>query len=83
MNVQYPTQKLRQNLTLRGHRTSLALEVAVWDALTEICRREETSLDELCEMIVANIGDVSMASSIRSYTLEYFVALEEGATQPA
>ncbi|MBN06129.1 ribbon-helix-helix domain-containing protein [Ponticaulis sp.] len=41
--------------------------------MTEICRREEQSLDELCEKIVDKCGkDVSMASAIRIHALKYF-----------
>ena len=74
-----PTEKVRLNLSIRGRRTSLALEAGVWDTLTEICRREETSLDELCESIVAKSKDISMASAIRIRTLEYFMQQYEPA----
>lgn len=66
------TKKVRLNLAIRGKRTSLALEAGVWDSLTEMCRKEETSLDELCEDIVAQSKGVSMASAIRIAVLEHF-----------
>jgi predicted DNA-binding ribbon-helix-helix protein len=40
--------------------------------LTEICRREELSLDELCDAIIAESEGISMASAIRISALEYF-----------
>jgi predicted DNA-binding ribbon-helix-helix protein len=66
------TQKIRLNLSIQGRRTSIALEAGVWDCLTEICRREELSLDELCDAIIADSEDISMASAIRISALEYF-----------
>jgi predicted DNA-binding ribbon-helix-helix protein len=67
-------KKVRSNVTMKGIRTSFALEAGVWSTLTEICRREELSLDELFERIVASrrSPDISMASAIRMYTLGYF-----------
>jgi predicted DNA-binding ribbon-helix-helix protein len=65
-------QKVRLNLSIQGRRTSIALEAGVWDCLTEICRREELSLDELCDAIIAESEDISMASAIRISALEYF-----------
>ena len=70
------TYKMRLNLAIKGKRTSLALESEVWETLTEICRREEKSLDELCEVIVAKSRkDISMASAIRIHALKYFKSL--------
>lgn len=67
-----PTQRVKLNLAIQGRRTSLELEAAVWDSLTEICRKEELSLDDLCERIVAATEGISMASAIRIYVLTYF-----------
>lgn len=70
------THKMRLNLAIKGKRTSLALESGVWETLTEICRREEQSLDELCEEIVdKSAKDCSMASAIRIHALKYFKTL--------
>ena len=77
MSEASPTRRVRLNLTIEGRRTSLALEAGVWDTLTEVCRREEQSLDALCEQIVAESEGVSMASAIRIYVLEYFKALSD------
>lgn len=66
------SQKVRLNLSIQGRRTSIALEAGVWDCLTEICRIEELSLDELCDAIISESDDISMASAIRISALEYF-----------
>jgi predicted DNA-binding ribbon-helix-helix protein len=71
-----PTEQIRRNLEIANRRTSFALEAGVWDALVDICRLEGVSVDELCERIVAGSKDVSMASAIRTYVIEYFMKLE-------
>jgi predicted DNA-binding ribbon-helix-helix protein len=77
MNELPMTQKIRLNLSIQGRRTSVALEAGVWDCLTEICRREELSLDELCDEIIGQSEDISMASAIRICALEYFRKLHD------
>jgi len=74
MTLSTSLKKIRLNLTLKGVRTSLALEDGTWKTLTEICRREEMSLDELCEYIVERRSppNASMSSAIRMYALSYF-----------
>ncbi len=73
MSVRVATEQVRRNLEIAKRRTSFALEAGVWDALVDICRMEGVSVDELCEQIVAESKDVSMASAIRTYALEYFM----------
>jgi predicted DNA-binding ribbon-helix-helix protein len=72
MDEMHPTKRVKLNLSIHGRRTSLELESAVWVSLTEICRNEELSLDELCEQIVAPTQGISMASAIRIHVLTYF-----------
>ena len=75
-----PTTPVRLNIEIRGRRTSFSLEVAVWDALTQMCRDREKSMDELCEEIVANAEPgSSMSSSIRSAVLRHFMDSVEAA----
>ncbi len=71
-----PTQQIRRNLEIANRRTSFALEAGIWDSLVDICRVEGVSVDELCEKIVARSKDVSMASAIRTYAIEYFLKLD-------
>jgi len=77
------TEQVRRNLEIANRRTSFALEVAVWDSLVEICRIQSISVDELCETIVAASEDVSMASAIRVYVMEYFLKMDEKQRQQA
>jgi predicted DNA-binding ribbon-helix-helix protein len=40
-----------RNITAGGHRTSVRLEPAMWNGLTEICRRERTTMHIVCSAI--------------------------------
>nr|WP_169400833.1 MULTISPECIES: ribbon-helix-helix domain-containing protein [Thalassobaculum] len=62
----------RRNVTLGSRRTSVSLEEQVWDGLTEICRREEVGLDELCTAVEIRRVDSSMSSALRVFLLTYF-----------
>lgn len=65
--------KVRQNIVIKGRRTSLMLEPLVWDALTEMCRMGESSLDDLCETIVEKADDKNMTSAIRVAVIQHFM----------
>ena len=67
------TSKVRQNIMIKGRRTSLVLEPLVWDALTEMCRMGESSLDDLCETIVEEAEEKNMTSAIRIAVIQHFM----------
>ena len=71
---------INRNVTVGGRRTSLRLEPAMWDALEEICRREEMSQHELCAMIDERRRASSLTAAIRVFIVNYFraAATEEG-----
>jgi predicted DNA-binding ribbon-helix-helix protein len=74
MMNQEPTKQIRLNMELFGRRTSFALEAGVWNALTDMCREREQSVDEVCEGVVSNAEPgVSMASAIRMAVLQHFM----------
>jgi predicted DNA-binding ribbon-helix-helix protein len=74
MMVQEPTKQIRSNMELFGRRTSFSLEAGVWNALTEMSRKHEQSIDEVCETIISNAEPgVSMASAIRISVLLHFM----------
>ncbi len=55
-------------------RTSMRLEPELWDALSEICRRERTSPSELCRRIEKLGLKGGRTSAMRVYVLQYFRA---------
>ncbi len=71
---------VNRNVTIGRRRTSLRLEPARWDALEEICRREERSQHELCAMIDKRRRASSLTAAIRVFIVNYFraAATEEG-----
>ncbi|MEQ8194545.1 MAG: ribbon-helix-helix domain-containing protein [Rhodospirillales bacterium] len=71
---------ISRNVTIRGRRTSLRLEKQVWDALDEICGREQVNLHELCTYIESQRKKSSRTSAVRTFALIYFhaAATEQG-----
>lgn len=67
-----PKKRLRINVVIDGKRTSISIESEAWNALTDIARRREMSVDELVGEIDGVRGAVSRASAIRIYILDFF-----------
>jgi predicted DNA-binding ribbon-helix-helix protein len=65
---------VNRNVTIGRRRTSLRLEPAMWDALEEICRREDMSQHELCAKIDARRRSSSLTAAIRVFIVNYFRA---------
>ncbi len=55
-NIQ-PRRLKCMNVTIDGRRTSLRMEMDIWDALHEIGEREQLTVNELCIFVSDNIGD--------------------------
>ncbi len=63
--------RIRMNLSFRKRRITVFLEQFFWDGLTEIARRNLTSLDETVEWVATNVpGATSRASAIRLAVLD-------------
>lgn len=69
-----------RNVTVNGRRTSMRLEQEMWEALREICRREEMTVHELCSLIDDRRGLSSLTAATRVFILMYFraAATDEG-----
>jgi predicted DNA-binding ribbon-helix-helix protein len=73
-----------RNVTLNGHRTSMRLEPAVWQALSDIGRREKLNIHQLCSMVADHkSSEASFTAAVRVFSMEYFRAAstEEGHRQ--
>ena len=68
------------NVTVAGHRTSIRLEPAMWDALKEISARENQTIHALVTEIAHHRPQSSLTAAIRVFLLSYFkaAATEEG-----
>lgn len=64
--------RVRRNVRVADRRTSVSLEVAIWDALADICMREDMTIDAVCNAVELRRNNDSLASSLRIFSLLYF-----------
>jgi predicted DNA-binding ribbon-helix-helix protein len=70
-----------RNVTIAGHRTSVRLEPDMWSGLSEICRRERSTLLEICTSVAGRKQEnTSLTAAIRVFVMAYFrsAATEDG-----
>jgi predicted DNA-binding ribbon-helix-helix protein len=65
---------VNRNVTVSGHRTSMRLEPAMWEALEEICRRETMTVHEVCSLVDSRRTQSSLTAAMRVFILGYFRA---------
>ena len=63
---------VRKNVTIRGHRTSMSLEKAIWSGLEEICDREDVTFNQLCSLIDRSRDTTSRTSAVRTFIVNYY-----------
>ena len=63
---------INRNVVVAGRRTSVRLEVSMWDALLEIQRREGRTVNEICTEVDATRRESTLTSGLRVYILEYY-----------
>ena len=63
---------VNHSLTLHGHRTSVSLESAFWEAFRAIAATRGQTLNTLAAEIDAQRHDVGLASAIRVFVLQSF-----------
>ncbi len=62
---------VKHSLTLRGHRTSVSMEDAFWEAFRAAAQRRGLTLNALAaEIDAGRAGDIGLASAIRVYLLQ-------------
>lgn len=73
------TRPVKHSLTLSGHRTSVSLEPAFWDALQEMAALKHMSINALAaEIDAVREGDVGLASALRVAVLRHAQGGEDG-----
>ena len=65
-----PTRMRKRSLEIAGHRTSISLEDAFWNALRGIARARGLSLAGLVAQIDAARAGENLSSAIRVFVLE-------------
>lgn len=72
----------KHSLTLNGHRTSVSLEPAFWDAFRTIAAETGTPINALAARIDEARGDTGLATAIRLHVLRHLMP-DRGASPPA
>jgi predicted DNA-binding ribbon-helix-helix protein len=75
---------VNRNIRFNGRRTSVRLEPPVWDALSEICSRQRTTLGAICaELSACKPKGTSLTAALRVFVMAYFraAATEDGHQQ--
>ena len=63
----------KHSLTLKGHRTSVSLEEAFWQAFREIAAENERGINDLAaEIDAAREAGTGLASAIRLHVLAHY-----------
>ncbi len=63
----------KHSLTLRGHRTSVSLEPAFWEAFRGIAAERGLSVNEMAsEIDEARSGSEGLATAIRLFCLDHY-----------
>jgi predicted DNA-binding ribbon-helix-helix protein len=68
---------VKHSLTLRGHRTSVSLEAAFWQAFRDIAASQGLTLNQLATRIDEGRGDIGLASAIRVFVLEDLIRRQQ------
>ena len=62
---------VKHSLTLKGHRTSVSLEAAFWDAFRQIAQERGKTLNALAaELDAGRENDIGLASAIRVFVFQ-------------
>ncbi len=67
-----PSRPVKRSFSLSGHRTSISLEAAFWDALKEAAAVEGLSLAQLVGRIDLGRGAAGLSSAVRVWVLDYY-----------
>ncbi len=63
---------VKRSIVIAGHKTSVSLEDAFWEALKEIAAGREATLSELVANIDSSRSQGNLSSAIRLFVLEHF-----------
>jgi predicted DNA-binding ribbon-helix-helix protein len=63
---------VKRSIVIAGHKTSVSLEDAFWDALKEIAGRRKATLSDLVASIDSSRTQGNLSSAIRLFVLDHF-----------
>jgi predicted DNA-binding ribbon-helix-helix protein len=64
------SQVVKRSIVIAGHKTSVSLEDAFWDALKDIATNQDTTLSDLVADIDSTRAQGNLSSAIRLYVLD-------------
>lgn len=67
-----PGAARKRSFTIAGHRTSVSLEEAFWQALKDVAAERDMSLAALVREIDARRQGSGLSSAIRTYLLDHY-----------
>lgn len=62
---------VKRSFSIRGHKTSISLEAAFWEALREAAAREGQPMAALVAAIDSHRGAAGLSSAVRVWLLDY------------
>ena len=71
-----------RNVVIGGRRTSIRLTTSEWDALDDLCKREDLTLDELCEHVIALLPEDGLTPALRRVLIAYYRKAAEMESRP-
>ena len=63
---------LCKNVVVNGRRTSMRLDKETWQALSDICKRENITLYKLCSLIDNSKGKTELSLATTAFVWHYF-----------
>jgi predicted DNA-binding ribbon-helix-helix protein len=63
---------MKRSIVLEGHRTSVSLEDAFWDALKDIAKWKRKTVTELVSSINLDRQHANLSSALRLFVLNYY-----------
>ena len=61
-----------KNVIVNGRRTSMRLDMEIWQSLSDICQQEHISIHQLCSKIDAEKGNSGLSGAVRLFAFTYF-----------
>lgn len=62
----------KRSFSIRGHRTSISLETAFWEALRDVAAQRGQSLAELVGQVDEQRGTAGLSSAVRIFVLAHY-----------
>lgn len=79
--------RVRRNVRINDRRTSVMMELELWDALYEICERTGQSVHDVCGEVQTGLGNgENFTSALRVFIINFFRGQDappHGAPHPA